>query len=68
MENKKLYRSSKNRIIAGVLGGLGEYFGVDPVALRLIWILVVVFTGFVPGMIAYLLAIVVMPKKYKHEP
>ena len=35
--NKKLYRSSTNRVICGVCGGLGEYFGVDPTVVRLIW-------------------------------
>ena len=50
-------------MIAGVFGGLGEYGNIDPVFLRLIWILVVVFTGFVPGIVAYLLAIIVIPKK-----
>jgi len=63
METKRLYRSQKNKVIAGVFGGLGEYGNIDPVFLRLIWILVVVFTGFVPGIVAYLLAIIVIPKK-----
>ncbi len=63
METKRLYRSQKNKVIAGVFGGLGEYGNIDPVFLRLIWILIVVFTGFVPGLIAYFLAIIVIPKK-----
>ncbi len=63
MEKKKLYRSGKNKVFAGVFGGLGEYFGVDPVLLRLGWLLVVVFTGFVPGIVVYMFAILVMPKK-----
>jgi len=63
MGNKRLYRSGKNKIIAGVFGGLGEYFNVDPVALRLLWVFLVVFTGFVPGIVAYILAIVIVPKK-----
>ncbi len=63
MAVKKLYRSEKNKIIAGILGGLGEYFDVDPVILRLIWILIVIFTGFIPGIVAYLIAIFIVPKK-----
>lgn len=63
METKRFYRSEKNRVIAGVFGGLGEYGNIDPVFLRLIWILIVVFTGFVPGLIAYFLAIIIIPKK-----
>ena len=63
MGRKKIYRSDKNKVIAGVLGGLGEYFGLDPALLRLIWILVIVFTGFIPGIIVYFIAVAVMPKK-----
>lgn len=58
---KKLYRSKKDRIIAGVFGGLGEYYNIDANILRVIWILITVFTGFVPGIIAYILAAVVIP-------
>lgn len=69
MEPKRLYRSERNKIFAGVLGGLGEYFEVDPTLLRLIWLLVVIFTGFVPGILAYIFAIFVMPphKTKVHE-
>ncbi len=63
MNTKKIYRSQKNRIIAGVFGGLGEYVNIDPVILRLLWIAIFVFTGFVPALIAYFLAIIVIPKK-----
>lgn len=63
MKNKRLYRSKKNKVIAGVFGGLGKYFNVDPVALRLLWVFLVIFTGFVPGMIAYILAIIIVPKQ-----
>ncbi len=48
-------------MFAGICGGLGEYFNVDPVALRLAWLLVVIFTGFFPGVIAYILAIFIIP-------
>ncbi|MBI2019540.1 PspC domain-containing protein [Candidatus Daviesbacteria bacterium] len=60
---KKLYRSEKNKVWLGVLGGLGEYFNVDPVILRIGFILIFVFTGFVPAFIAYLLAAAIMPTK-----
>ena len=58
---KHLYKSSHNRMWSGVIGGIGEYFDVDPTILRLGWILIVVFTGFVPGLIAYLIASVIVP-------
>jgi len=60
---KKLYRSKTNKVFFGVIGGIGEYTDVDPVLLRLIWVLIVLFTGVVPGMIAYLLAVLIVPKK-----
>ena len=60
---KKLYRSKNNRIFAGIIGGVGEYFDVDPSALRLLWIFILVFTGFIPGIIAYIIAMFVIPKQ-----
>lgn len=60
---KKVYRSEENKVWAGVIGGVGEYFEIDPTILRLLWLLIVVFTGFVPGLVAYLIAIAVVPKK-----
>ena len=63
MTHKKLYRSSTDKVFAGICGGLGEYFEVDSVLLRLLWLLIVVFTGFVPGVIAYIFAILIIPKK-----
>lgn len=60
---KKLYRSENNKVWLGVLGGLGEYLNLDPVLLRVVFILIFVFTGFIPGFVAYLLAAAVMPKK-----
>ncbi len=60
---KHLYRSRTNKVLAGVFGGLGEYWNTDAVALRLLWVLVTVFTGFAPGVIAYVLAIFVVPVK-----
>lgn len=60
---KKLYRSKNNKIFAGVIGGLGEYFDIDPVILRVVFLFVLIFTGLVPGLIFYLLAIFIVPKK-----
>lgn len=61
---KKLYRSEKNRVLAGIFGGLGEYFDVDPTVLRLGWLLVFVFTGIFPGLLAYIVAIIIVPNKF----
>ncbi len=60
---KKLYRSKENKVWAGVIGGLGEYLEADPVILRLLWVVLVVFSGFFPGLIAYIAAIYIVPVK-----
>lgn len=60
---KRLYRSNKNKVFAGILGGLGEYLDIDPVLLRVIWVLVLVFTGFVPGILVYVIAYFVIPPR-----
>ncbi len=60
---KRLYRTEKNKVFLGVMGGFGEYFDVDPVLLRVVFLLITIFTGFVPGLLAYILAAAVMPLK-----
>jgi len=60
---KRLYKSDDNKVVAGIIGGLGEYFDLDPVLLRVIWLLIVVFTGVLPGVIAYIIAMSIVPKK-----
>ena len=61
MESKKLYRSNSNKVFAGVCGGLGDYFNVDPVIVRLIWAAVTVFSGGT-GLVGYIIAALVIPK------
>jgi len=61
-EIKKLYRSNTNKVFAGICGGVGEYFEVDPTLLRLVWLLIVIFSGIFPGVIAYLFALLIVPK------
>ena len=58
---KKLYRSDNDKIVAGLVGGVAEYAGIDSTALRLAWLIILVFTGFVPGIIVYLLALLIVP-------
>lgn len=62
MEHKRLYRSNTNRVFAGICGGLGDYTGIDATVLRLVWLLIVVFTGFFPGVLVYVVAIFVIPE------
>lgn len=49
-------------MLAGICGGIGEYFEVDPVLIRLLYLLATVFTGVVPGLLAYVIAIAVVPE------
>ena len=59
--NKKLKRSSSNRVIAGVCGGIGEYFNIDPVVIRIIWVLLSFMPGG-PGFLAYLVCALIIPE------
>jgi phage shock protein C len=58
--DKKLYRSTKNRMIGGVCGGLGEYFNVDPTIVRLG---TVVFALCGAGILAYIVAWIIIPEQ-----
>ncbi|AKM78431.1 MAG: Phage shock protein C, PspC [Candidatus Wolfebacteria bacterium GW2011_GWE1_48_7] len=64
---KRLYKSESNKAVSGVIGGVGEYFDLDPVLLRVVWILVVVFTGIFPGVIAYIFAALIVPHRSEHK-
>jgi phage shock protein PspC (stress-responsive transcriptional regulator) len=59
---KKLYRSKTDKKLTGLLGGVGEYLKVDPTALRLLFLVLVIFSGFFPGVFFYLLALLVVPE------
>ena len=58
---KKLYRSTSNKMLAGVCGGIAEYFNVDPTNIRLAYVLLSVFTAAFPGIIVYILAMIIIP-------
>lgn len=57
--NKKLYKSNTNKMICGVCGGLGEFFGIDPTIVRLVWAILGFMGG--TGIVAYLIAAVIIP-------
>lgn len=59
--SKQLYRSRNNKVIAGVCGGVAEYFEVDPTIVRIAWLLLA-FPGGI-GFLAYLVCWIVMPEK-----
>jgi phage shock protein C len=60
---KKLYRSRENKIIAGILGGIAEYLEIDPVVMRIVFVLLTCITGFFPGVVFYLVALFIVPNK-----
>lgn len=61
--DKKLYRSYDNKMIAGVCGGIGEYFNVDPTIIRLAWVLLSLPMAIFGGIIAYVLAALIIPTR-----
>lgn len=60
--NKKLYRSSSDRWIAGVYGGIAEYFGWDPAVVRLGYVLFSLISASFPGLLIYIILWLIMPK------
>lgn len=56
---KKLVKSSNDKKICGVCGGIAEYFNIDSTIVRLFWVLIVCFFG--TGIISYFLAALIMP-------
>lgn len=61
MEPKKLYRSA-NRTLAGVCGGLADYFNIDPTLVRLGYVAVCFMTGLLPCLLAYGIAMIIVPE------
>lgn len=61
MSGKRLYRSRDDRMIAGVCGGLGEYFSIDPTIVRLILLFLMLWGG--GGVLVYILAWIVIPEQ-----
>jgi phage shock protein C len=59
---KRLYRSTKDKKIAGVCGGLAEYFGVDPVIIRIIAV-ILLLPGGLPGFVPYVIMWAIVPEK-----
>lgn len=59
--NRRLYKSEDNRILCGVCGGLGEFLGIDPTIIRLIWALLCVLAG--TGILIYIIAAIVIPRQ-----
>lgn len=61
--NKRLYRSKTKRTLAGVCGGLEEYFNIDVTIIRLVWVLISLVSGGIFGLVAYVIAAFIVPEE-----
>ena len=60
---KRLYLSSTDKKIAGVCGGIADYFRTDSTLVRLGWVIATIATGVAPGVIGYIVAAIIIPKE-----
>ncbi|MBC1569618.1 MULTISPECIES: PspC domain-containing protein [Listeria] len=58
---KKLYKSSSQKMISGVCGGLAEYFNIEVTLVRLLWVVASLFLG--SGILLYIIAAIIIPKR-----
>jgi phage shock protein C len=61
-EEPKRLRKSKDKVIAGVCGGIAEWLGWDPTLVRVLYVLVSIFSAAFPGILVYVVLWIVMPK------
>ena len=62
MSDKRLYRSSVNYMLTGVCGGIAEYFNIDHTLVRLAWVIFTCASFWACGVVAYIVASIVIPK------
>lgn len=67
MTTKRVYRDQETAVVAGVLSGLAQYFKQDPVVFRLVAIILLILTGVFPGVLFYIVAWLIVPRKPKIE-
>lgn len=60
-KEKKLSRSTSDKVVAGVLGGVADYFGFDITLVRLLFVLAAIFSAAFPGLLIYIIMWIVMP-------
>lgn len=58
---KKIYRSEKDKMIAGICGGIGEMFDIDPTLIRLGFVFLFLATALLPFLIAYIIGWMIIP-------
>lgn len=60
--DKKLRKSEVDKVLFGVCGGLGEYFGISTSMIRILWVIAILFFG--TGFLAYFICMLLMPRSY----
>ena len=62
VKNKKLYKSTNNKMLSGVCAGFADFIGIDPTIVRVIYALASFFTGGFPGVIIYIMLAIIIPE------
>lgn len=62
VKNKKLYKSTNNKMLSGICAGFADFIGIDPTIVRVIYALVSFFTGGFPGVIIYIMLAIIIPE------
>ncbi len=65
--SRSLRRSTQHRMIAGVIGGLAEFFGLDPTVLRVVYVVGSILSAAFPGILVYVLLWIVVPVRQPGE-
>lgn len=68
MNKKRLEKDRERAVVSGVLAGLADYFEQDPMLFRLAAVVFLILTGFFPGLLIYIVAAVMMPKRVAEKP
>ena len=61
-EVRKLYRSKKDKMLGGVCGGMAEYFNIDPVLIRVLWVTFTLISAGLGGILAYIICWLIIPE------
>ena len=61
---QKLTRTTGNRVLGGVCGGIAKYFGWDPILVRILYVVISIMSAAFPGTLVYIILWIVMPKEY----
>lgn len=67
VRKRKFRRSTNDKLVAGVLGGVANYYNLDPTVVRIVWLLILGFTGFIPGILTYLVAAIIIPAESRKK-